>query len=502
MNTKGLIVSCFSCLAIMTACEDDSSFQRLEADFKASVTNVKSGEVVVFSDLSLGNAATWSWEFEGGTPDTSILSGPSIVYSKPGTYAVTLRITNLEYQDEITRDAFISVGYNEVTADFEAGSTLIVEGEEIEFKDRSIGFVESWAWEFTSESGVKLTSTEENPKIVFAEAGVYDVRLSVSNAEYSGEKVISGYITVMDPADLNADFKANITGTYEGGSVTFSDQSLGLVTVRSWEFEGGTPAVSTEAQPTVTYTQAGRYKVKFVASNQLVSREVVKEGYIVVVPGTNLAAYFPFGGSLSDAGPNKLVPEVRGTVTTEGADRNGQVNDAALFNGSGGLLVPDHVAFNFGTSDYSVSCWVKTNHSNRMMIWQESGDKGSKDNQTWMRLGANTTTQLLGFATEDANGGSFLGLSEAEGGKMYDDVWHHVVCVRKELKTSVYVDGVKRKEVSSKNGVKEVSNSEPFKIGMQGGSSGYFNYLNGSLDDLVIYNKALTEAEIAQLFNL
>ncbi|MNL57418.1 hypothetical protein D3C87_1809770 [compost metagenome] len=137
-----------------------------------------------------------------------------------------------------------------------------------------------------------------------------------------------------------------------------------------------------------------------------------------------------------------------------------------------------------------------------MMIWAESGGKGSLDNQAWLRLGANTTTQLLGFATEDINKGSFLGMSEAEKGKMYDDVWHHVVCVRQGLVTRVYVDGVKAKEVSSGTGIKDVSNAGNFKIGAQEGTSSFSNFFNGQLDDMIIYKKALTQAEITALYNL
>lgn len=502
MKTNNIIITCLAVILILYSCQDESGFQPLKAEFKASISNVKSGESVTFSDLSSGNVASWNWEFEGGTPDTSILSGPTIVYHTPGAYSVTLRISNLEYEDEIIKETLITVGYSEVAANFESSLQTVMEGEEVEFTDLSEGYVEGWSWEFYTESGARLTSSEQNPTVRFDEAGIYWVKLLVSNAEFSNEKIVESLITVLDPADMEPNFGANFTGTYEGGAVTFSDQSIGLVTDWAWEFEGGIPATSSESQPTVTYNTAGRYKVKLVASNSVVSKEVVKEAYVVVVPADGLTAYFPFGGSLNDAGPNQLESESTGTVTIEGSDRNNNPGDAAVFDGSGGLVIPDHEAFNFGTENYSIACWIKTDRSNRMMIWQESGDRGSKDNQTWMRLGANTTTQLLGFATEDANGGSFLGLSEAEGGKMYDEVWHHVVCVREGLKTRVYVDGARAKEVTSSKGIKDVSNSEPFKIGMQGGSNGYFNYYNGLLDDMIIYKKALSETEILELFNL
>jgi len=243
MKANNIILSCFALILILFSCQDESNFQPLKAEFKSNTPNVKSGESVVFSDLSSGNVASWNWEFEGGTPDTSILSGPTIVYDKPGTYSVTLRISNLEYEDEITKEAFITVGYSPVEANFQALSQTIMEGEEVEFTDRSAGYVETWSWEFYTESGIRLTSSEQNPKVRFDEAGVYSVKLVVSNAEFAGEKVVESLVTVLDPADLEPDFTANLTGTYEGGSASFADQSIGLVTGWNWEFEGGTPAV-------------------------------------------------------------------------------------------------------------------------------------------------------------------------------------------------------------------------------------------------------------------
>src|SRR5690606_21017726 len=158
---------------------------------------------------------------------------------------------------------------------------------------------------------------------------------------------------------VSIDFTSSSTGTYEGGSIEFTSSSVGTVNSWNWEFEGGTPATSTEANPTVKYTQPGRYKVKLSGTNIAVTKEKVKEGYIVVMPGANLTAYFPFDGNLNDVGPYKLVPEVRGVVTSAGLDRKANGNNAAVFNGSGGLVVPDHEAMNFGTEDYTVAFWFK-----------------------------------------------------------------------------------------------------------------------------------------------
>ncbi|MCG8475919.1 MAG: collagenase, partial [Cytophagales bacterium] len=48
-----------------------------EADFTASATAIIEGESVSFTDQSTNNPASWSWSFEGGTPETSTLQHPT-----------------------------------------------------------------------------------------------------------------------------------------------------------------------------------------------------------------------------------------------------------------------------------------------------------------------------------------------------------------------------------------------------------------------------------------
>jgi len=52
-----------------------------------------------------------------------------------------------------------------------------------------------------------------------------------------------------------------------GGTVTFNDESFHNVISRTWSFPGGTPATSTETNPTVTYNTSGLYDVALTASD-------------------------------------------------------------------------------------------------------------------------------------------------------------------------------------------------------------------------------------------
>ncbi len=48
------------------------------------------GDEVQFYDRSYLNPTSWTWSFPGGTPSTSTLQNPTVVYENPGVYGITL----------------------------------------------------------------------------------------------------------------------------------------------------------------------------------------------------------------------------------------------------------------------------------------------------------------------------------------------------------------------------------------------------------------------------
>jgi photosystem II stability/assembly factor-like uncharacterized protein len=83
-------------------------------------------------------------------------------------------------------------------------------------------------------------------------------------------------------APLSADFVADQTTICAGSSVNFTDLSTSA-TSWSWVFEGGTPATSTDQNPTVTYDNPGDYDVELTVSNASGSETETKVEYISVL---------------------------------------------------------------------------------------------------------------------------------------------------------------------------------------------------------------------------
>lgn len=503
MKRHFYILVCLLTIIHYSCKKDESSADSViqEVIFEADKVELSAGDSVVFKELSTGYVNKWKWTFQGGTPETSSLSSPKVIYSTPGVYEVTLEVMNSHTQKVLTKKEYINVDYNRVKADFKASAAVYFTGETVAFKDTSKGKPVTWQWEFVPVSGgATITSNIANPSIAFTDTGYYNVSLTASNTKYSDKVTKERFIRILDASSISADFTAEQTATYTGGAIQFRDISLGNANSWEWKIEGPENHTLTTQHPLQTFSTPGRYKVTLTVSNPQKSSTKTAENYILVVPGNALAAFFPFNKNPADAGPNQVgTNTIGGGVVYSSADRLGAQGNTAVFSGGSGVVVADNAALNFGTTDYSVSCWVKTSITTRMMIWQESGKNGTNDNQTWLRIGDNTTNRLTRFNVEDNTGSAFVNL--AAEGKVSDNAWHHMVCVRQGQTTSVYIDNVK---VGSANAstLKNVSNGQDFKIGFQEGATSNSSFFNGNIDDVIIYRKALSEAEIAALFNL
>ncbi|MFH1319278.1 MAG: PKD domain-containing protein [Bacteroidota bacterium] len=79
-----------------------------EANFGANVFTLCTGESVDFVDSGT-NATSWEWTFNGGTPTSSTIQNPSIIYNTTGTYDVKQKVVNINGSDSVTATAYITV---------------------------------------------------------------------------------------------------------------------------------------------------------------------------------------------------------------------------------------------------------------------------------------------------------------------------------------------------------------------------------------------------------
>ncbi len=100
-----------------------------------------------------------------------------------------------------------------------------------------------------------------------------------------------------------ADFDASNHVVCPGTVISFKDKSINYIQSRLWEFEGGSPATSTDKYPEITYNNPGIYKVTLTVSDGTTSLTKIDTNYIVVQENTlNLPYYEGFENynSISD----------------------------------------------------------------------------------------------------------------------------------------------------------------------------------------------------------
>jgi hypothetical protein len=147
------------------------------------------------------------------------------------------------------------------------------------------------------------------------------------------------------------------------------------------------------------------------------------------------------------------------------------------------------------TDDFTVAMWVKTTDT--------AGTAGS---QWWAGKGL-VDGEIVGggadWGTSIVNGKFVLGVGAASGdvtvassADIHDGTWHHVVATRENASGAmrVYVDGVLSGSGTGPTG----SRSWPTSLRIGGLLPGA-NFLNGTLDEVLLYDRILTLSEIQTL---
>ena len=80
-----------------------------KAEFVAKRNVICAGEEIDFSDDSFTGQISWAWDFPGGSPSSSGDQNPSITYSVPGIYNVTLTVNDGGSSKTITKTSYITV---------------------------------------------------------------------------------------------------------------------------------------------------------------------------------------------------------------------------------------------------------------------------------------------------------------------------------------------------------------------------------------------------------
>src|SRR5690606_11613428 len=106
------------------------------ANFTADKTSGCNPTTVQFTSTSTGSSLSYNWDFGDGTGNSAV-ANPGHVYNAPGTYTVTLTVSNSAGTDVETKTNFITI-YQSPTVDFTGTPTIGCPSTVVNFTDNSI----------------------------------------------------------------------------------------------------------------------------------------------------------------------------------------------------------------------------------------------------------------------------------------------------------------------------------------------------------------------------
>lgn len=187
-----------------------------------------------------------------------------------------------------------------------------------------------------------------------------------------------------------------------------------------------------------------------------------------------LVAWWKLDGNANDsAGANNGV--VSGATVTDG-----KINLAYSFDGARDYIeVADASAVKL-SGDFTISMWLKTTTTDNLVVFETDRNSGYSV-QTFNHYIAIT------IGSKQLNTSTKFDPS--------DNLWNHVVFVIADV-PKVYANGTA--VVSGLSALTPNYSSGPLYFGGRGPN---FTF-NGSIDDVRIYNRALSSNEVAQIYNL
>lgn len=323
----------------------------------------------------------------------------------------------------------------------------------------------------------------------YAVPGVYNVTLTVTGAsppsvmqtltlQVSGFAIAGPAPTCSNPSNYSAAGPANYT--------------------YSWTITGGSPATATGNNVDVNWNPGGGTVVLTATDpatgcSGSVSKAV---GYCptCVRPPLGMAAWYPLDEA-SGTVAQEIVAGNDGTDINAPGHVPGKVSRGRSFsfNIHNYIRVNDHARLNFGTGDFTIDAWIQTTSLEDLPIVDKRTFSPERGYFLFLRQGK------LGLRIGDGvTGTDYL----ANTPLVNDGAWHHVAAVEKRSAgpngTRLFIDGVPAAAFPAIPAAVNLTNTEKMLIGgmLPTALSPAF-FFEGKLDEIELFNRALTPAEIA-----
>jgi hypothetical protein len=215
------------------------------------------------------------------------------------------------------------------------------------------------------------------------------------------------------------------------------------------------------------------------------------------IPSQGLVAYYPLDSNAKDMSGNQLNGAINGTAIFDTA-RVGASGKSMKFNGINtwiDILDDPQLRFRNGTIIY----WIKTTASSKQTIIVKSDVSTSNSVMYGSTINDPTNGQVIFGVKYNSNclasqGWSFLNNNL----NINNGLWHMIAFVFRSDSLIMYDNGIKKaSSVSMAAGIDSCSGAN-VRIGRNWANDNRF--FQGSLDDVFLYNRPLTEQEINAVY--
>jgi len=241
-------------------------------------------------------------------------------------------------------------------------------------------------------------------------------------------------------------------------------------------------------------------KLLFLAMGLALSTQMILAQVPSYLPTNGLVGYWPFNGNANDLSGNNINGTNHGVVLTN--DRNGVSSSAYEFFGSSWIECAYNSKLNVGAESFSISCWATKSGGN---MYQHMVTRN--EISTWPNaIGSYALRYHTPGISFFGSGNLTVNNSNVTTSAISSlDKWNHFVGVFNVSSgvMSIYVNGVLSISSPIPTTVQSFNNNGGLFFGVEHPTVSLPSgpqFLTGKLDDIGIWNRALTQDEITSLY--
>ena len=456
-------------------------------------------------------------EYQWNSSDGQTASGrdATMTFDSVGTYQISLVVkdnnglisTNSAQQTiSVTAKASLQPPVAKFTATPTTGTApLTVKLDASESSDQD-GEIVEYQWKSTDGQ----TASGRNATMTFNSVGTYKISLVVKdNDGLISTNTAQHTINVTakpSPQPPVAKFTATPTSgtaplTVQLDASDSSDPD-GKIVEYQWKSSDGQTACGRNV--TMTFDSVGTYDISLAVKDKdeltsSITLPVVVHKSVCATPPFNMVAWWPLDENYGTTS-NDIVGSNNGTHIGSPVPTSGKVNGALDFGSFGSPLsyveVPDSPSLNFGTGDLSIDAWFNNGIGPIVSKLSNSGIGYELRSDIIMSTDLPSGTRALILTVVGSEGG----LSYYDCGEVPPAPWSHVAAVidRGTNTAKCYVNGVLSDTITDSIMGSTATAGDSLFIG--------YNTINsdryaGIIDEVELFNRALTESEIQDIYN-